>query len=165
MSARAARVRSMRPRQARAAGELGPPPVAGDLETDVEPVVGQAAVAALRPFDQGGAVGHRVGKADLVELVGRAQAVEVEMGDGQPAGGIGLHQREGRARHLQAGIVGKRADERAGEGGLAGAEAAGERDHVAGAEDRRHVLGECRASPLHRGAEESERVLPSGGRD
>ena len=67
-----------------AAGELRAPPVAGDVEMDVEPVGGQAAVAALRPFDQDGALGHGVGEADLVELVGRAQAVEVEMADRQP---------------------------------------------------------------------------------
>jgi hypothetical protein len=45
---------------------------------------------------------------------------------------IGLHQREGRARHLDGGVAGEIVDERAGEGGLAGAEVARERDHVAG---------------------------------
>ena len=64
------------------------------------------------------------------------------MGDGQPAAGIGLDQREGRARHFQRGIVGERADEGAGEGGLAGAEPAGERHDVARREAGGDVLGE-----------------------
>ena len=47
---------------------------------------------------------------------------------------VGLHQREGRARHLDRLVVGEIADQRAGERGLAGAEIARQRDQVAGLE-------------------------------
>ncbi len=66
------------------------------------------------------------------------------MGDRQPAAGVGLHQREGRARHLQAVIVENRPDQRPRQRCLAGAEPAGEPDHVARPKDRGEVLGEAR---------------------
>ncbi len=155
----------------RAAGQCRAPPVARDVEMDGEPVGGQSAGAPLGPFDEDGAVGHRVAEPDFVHLVGRAEAIEIEMADGQPAAHIGLHQREGRTRHLQAGVVGKRPDEGAGEGGLAGAKPARERNRVAGGEDRRHVFGKsvCRRfvgegerqkGCCHRAAETTRKAIP-----
>ena len=116
--------------------------VAGDGEGNVEASGGKAIPGALRPFDQRDTSGQRLVEADLVDLVRSGQPVEVEMGDRQSRQRIGLNQREGRARHLDARVVGDGADEGAGEGGLAGAEIAVERDHVAGGERRRHILGE-----------------------
>ena len=46
---------------------------------------------------------------------------------------VALHQREGRAGHLQRGIAGCGAQKRTGEGGLAGAELALQQDRIAGA--------------------------------
>ena len=45
---------------------------------------------------------------------------------------VGLHEREGRARHLGGFVLGEVTDQGAREGGLAGAEIARQRDHVAG---------------------------------
>src|SRR6185312_16237672 len=58
------------------------------------------------------------------------QPIAVEMPDRSSAELVGLHQGEGRARHLER-LAGARLQEGAREGGLAGAEIAPQRDHVA----------------------------------
>jgi hypothetical protein len=92
----------------------------------------QAACRPVRPFDQGRALRNRVVKAQLVQLGRRGQPIEVEMVDREPRL-VSLHQREGRARHLQFRIPGKRPDQAARQGRLARAEVALERQHIAGA--------------------------------
>ena len=123
-------------------GQARPASIADEGEDKVEPRRRQPLPGAFGPFDQDGALGEGIVEADLVELARIGEAIEVEMRYGQPAGGIGLHEREGRARHLQPGIVGKRPDQRPREGRLAGAERPGERDEVAGLQRRGDVLGE-----------------------
>ena len=62
------------------------------------------------------------------------QPVEIGMHERETRQLVGLHQREGRARHLDAVVAGEIADQRARERGLAGAEIAGQRHQVAGLE-------------------------------
>ena len=52
---------------------------------------------------------------------------------------VDLHQSEGRARRLEFGVVEQRAQEGAGERGLAGAEVAGEGDEIARLHEARQV--------------------------
>ena len=133
-----------------------PRPVAGDVEGDVEAVRRQAAAGPLRPFDQHRAVGQRLVEADLVELLRAGEAVEVEMGDRQAAGGIGLDQREGRARHLQ------RADRRRARGSARGRRWSCRRRGRPRARPRRRARGTRRRprrrprSPLRRGGQKCQ---------
>ena len=55
---------------------------------------------------------------------------------------VGLHQREGRARHLDRGVAGKMRDHRAHQRRLARAEITRQRDEVAGLEQVREIDGE-----------------------
>ena len=74
----------------------------------------------------------------------RLEPVEIAMGEGEARRLVTLHQREGRARHFA--LAAEPRDERAGEGRLAGAERSGQRDDVAGFEQReRGGWRECRA--------------------
>ena len=101
-------------------------------QCDVEPVGRQEARGAVGPFQQRhGAVGH-VLEAEFGELARPRQTVEIGMHQRKSRQLVGLHQREGRARHLDRGVAGELADERAGKCGLAGAEIAGQRDQVTG---------------------------------
>ena len=102
-----------------------------ERERDVEPVGRQEAGGAVRPFDQHDGVLRQVVEAELGEFGRARQAVEVGMHHRKLRQVVGLHQREGRARHLDRRIVREVADERAREHGLAGAEVARERDQVA----------------------------------
>ena len=90
-----------------------------------------------------------LGEAELVELGRRADAVEIEMRDRQPCL-IGLHEREGRARHVERGVAGQRPHQRARQRGLAGAEIALQRDDVAGTKRGGDVLAEQRGRFLIR---------------
>ena len=65
--------------------------------------------------------------------------IQVGMHHGEARQRIGLHQREGRARHVERLVVRKMPDQRARERGLAGAEVARQRDEIARLEDRREV--------------------------
>ena len=108
---------------------------------------GAAAVASVLQFDQHrrsrqqlfGAVGpldqHRTGgkglvEAELVQFGRGREAVKIEMVH-RNARVVALHQREGRARHVERLVVGERADQRARKRRLAGAEVARKRQHVA----------------------------------
>ncbi len=62
------------------------------------------------------------------------------MGEGEARRLVALHQREGRARHLA--LAAEPRDQRAGEGGLAGAERPGQRDDVARLEDESEAARE-----------------------
>ena len=75
-----------------------------------------------------------VGEPDLDQLLGRIDAIEVGMHHRAARQVVDLHQGEGRARHFERIVAGEVADQRARERGLAGAEVARQRDHVAGRE-------------------------------
>ena len=60
----------------------------------------------------------------------------------QPALLVGLHQREGRARHFDGALIMKGRDQPAGERRLAAAEIAGEQDDVARPGDQRQLVAE-----------------------
>ncbi len=99
---------------------------------------------------------QRFVEAEFVQLGWRRQAVEVEMLH-RHARVVGLHQREGRARHFEGRVVGQRPDQRPGQRRLAGAEIALQRQHVAGAQ--RH--GEILAEPCGRGLVGEETLQPA----
>ena len=103
-----------------------------ERERDVEPVRRQKPRRAVRPFDQHDGVFRQVVEAEFGQLGGARQAVEVGMHHRKLRQIVGLHQREGRARHLDGLVAREIADQRAREHGLAGAEVARERDEVAG---------------------------------
>ena len=104
------------------------------------PPPGPAIPAARRRLRQ-------IVEAELGELAGPGQPVEIGMHQRKARQFVGLHQREGRARHRDVRIVGEVADQRAGERGLAGAEIAGQRHQVAGLERVGDVDHEPHASP------------------
>ena len=128
-------------RQGRDAARLGPLGI--DVEHDVEPASGrQPGPGAVGPFDQRDQPLDILDQADVVELVGRADAVEIGMEHGPARCLVALQQGEGRARRLELRVLGELAQDGAGEQGLAGAEMAGERDDVAGLQDRGEIAGE-----------------------
>src|SRR5690348_11304706 len=113
------------------------------LEPEQKMLLRQQRPQALRPLDQTDAFGQRVLDAQLPALLGRGQAVEIEMPDRRAAGkGIDLDQGEGRARHFLVSRA-EGTDEGAGEGGLAAAEIAGEADDVAHPRAGRQAPGEA----------------------
>lgn len=97
----------------------------------------QIGAEPLGPFDQRNGLRESLVEAELQGVVGRLQAIEVEMPDRRVGHVVGLYQGEGRTRHVaqRVGLPrqrGARGDEGAGESGLAGAERAMQGDHVAG---------------------------------
>src|SRR5690606_22010039 len=66
----------------------------------IESMRRKASFQALGPLDHRRAVLQRLVQADLVGLVGRGEAVEVEVGDVQAGAFVELDQGEGRARHV-----------------------------------------------------------------
>ena len=95
-----------------------------EREGDVEAVGRQEAGGAIGPFQQHhGAIGQIV-EAELGKLGRAREPVEIGMNEREARKLVGLHQGEGRARHLDRIVAGEIADERAREGGLAGAEIA-----------------------------------------
>src|SRR6202167_1780724 len=109
----------------------------------VEPLRRQKRAETLRPFDQADAFGQRLLQPELAQLIGRFDAIEIEMPDRY--GGISivdLDQHEGGARYFD-GIEAAGADEGAGEAGLAAAERTRQRDHVALADARGNTGGQA----------------------
>ena len=148
MNWRAAAIRSTRGAERAIAGDAGMAELELELgcerERDVEAVGRQKAGRAVRPFDQHHGAFRQVVEAELGKLCRTRQPVEVGMHQRKLRQVVDLHQREGRARHLDRGIAGEIADERARERGLAGAEIAGKRDEIAGLER----IGDIDRKPL-----------------
>ena len=107
--------------------------VAGrQLQPDVEARRRQRSRRPLGPFDKDD---RRLGDllaAELAQLAGAGEAVEIGMDDGADRGVVGLDEREGRARHLEVRIAGERPDHRPRQRRLAGPEPARQRDEIAG---------------------------------
>jgi len=114
----------------------------------------------LRPFDQADAFGKGFLDAEFPRLFRRLDAEEIEMPDGgRVGGGINLDQGEGRARHLRRAAAG--ADEAAREAGLAAAQGAGERNHVAAPRPRRKPRRQrLRRALILQGESERRRHIP-----
>jgi hypothetical protein len=119
------------------------PKLRRERERDVEPVRRQEAGRAIRPFHHRHGAFGQVVEAELLQFARRVEPVEVGMHHREARQFVDLHQREGRARHLYHGIAGEMADHGTGEGGLAGAEVARQRDQVAGLQRRRDVGDEA----------------------
>ena len=117
-------------------------------EGDVEPVGGEKSGGAVGPFQEDHATLGDIREAEFGELGRPRQPVEIGMHHGKTRQLVGLHQRERRARHFDGFIAGEMADERAGKGGLAGAEIAGQRDQVAGFDQRGDVEHQSMRCPL-----------------
>ena len=112
-----------------------------ERERDLDPIGRQRLAGAVGPFHHHHGAGNVV-DAELGELAQSGQTVEVGMHEGELRQVIGLHQGEGRARHLDLRTAGEMGDHGAHQRGLAGAEAAGQRDEVAGRQQVREVDGE-----------------------
>ena len=117
-----------------------PSPDGGDRERHAAGRRCREARRAFGPLDEDDRL--VVAEAELVGVALGGQPVEVGVEDAEAAALVGLHQREGRRRHLEAGVGHQRADDRAGEGGLARTEVAREQDQVAGPQDRREPCAE-----------------------
>ena len=96
----------------------------------VQAIERQAGTRPLGPFDQDNAVVEGGLEADFIQVFGRFDPVEVEMGDGAEIGVIGLHDGEGRAGHVFLDTGGPQEGPR--QFGLAGAEIAMQGDAVPG---------------------------------
>ena len=103
---------------------------------------GQGVFRPIRPFDQRRPIADRLIEADILKFVRTAEAIEIEMRDLQPAEIIGLHQREGRARDFQLGVIGECSQQGAAERGFSRPEIACQRDDVAGREQNGQILGQ-----------------------
>ncbi len=110
------------------------------VETHNEPVRRQLIAGLLGPFDDGNAVAERQIEAELFQLGGRAQSVEIEMRHRHARRRIALHQRERRARYLLALVAGQRLDDGTCQRRLAGAEIAAQSQQVAAPRDERKLL-------------------------
>ena len=80
-------------------------------------------------------------EAQLVQLLGGADPVEIGMGCGHAGFLVALDEGEGRARHVKVGAAGKSADEGARKGGLAGTQFAPEQDRHSGPREQREFGG------------------------
>ena len=78
-----------------------------------------------------------------MQLLGRRQAIKIEVGDVEARRLVALHQRERRAWDFEALLRAQGFDEGAREGGLAGAQIAFEGQHVAGLQGEGEILGEA----------------------
>ena len=137
-------VRASRAGQLPRAGDLHAAALAIDLEGKIEPVVAQIRRQPLRPFDEKRTLRDRVVEADLVELASIAEPIEVGMRDLEARQRMVEPERKGRALHLERRIAGERAEKRAGEGRLAGAEPAGERYEIARLQNRGDIFRQAR---------------------
>ena len=103
-----------------------------EREAQFEPFGRQRRGDALAPFDERHGAANRLGKADLPQVLGVGEPVEVGVDD-RPFGAIvGLQDREGRAGGLELRVAGRVAQEGAGQRGLAGAQFAAEHQDIAG---------------------------------
>ncbi len=110
-------------------------------QLELEPVSRQHCSGALRPFDQPCfACGRRI-EAQLQQLRGIIDAIQVDVADHQIRKAVVLDERIARARHLDVG-GGARPQQSAGELGLARAEHPAQRDHVAGPDQSGKALAE-----------------------
>ena len=91
----------------------------------------------VRPFHQHDAVA-RLLPAEFCQSAGPVQPPEIEVVHRADPRVVALHQGEGRAWHLQRRIAARRAQERASECALAGAEYALQQDRVARPRQRGH---------------------------
>ena len=130
-------------------GNLRQAAVVEMVELDMDGIVRQSIAGSVGPFDQHHAAGDRLAETQFVEFRGRAKPVEVEMGDRQPRL-VDLHQREGRARHFEIGLIGHRPHQGARQRRLAGAEIALQSDDIAGAQHRGDILAKQRGCVLVR---------------
>ena len=136
-------MRSTRLRKCAVAGHAGVAEfrleLGGEGERHVDAIGRQEAGRTVRPFHHhDGALGQIV-EAELGEFGRSGHPVEVGMHQREARQLVLLHQREGRARDLDRLVAREMADHRAHEGGLAGAEVAGQGQHVAGLERGRDV--------------------------
>jgi len=115
------------------------------MEPNRQPLGGQPPAGPLGPLDEQRTFVERVLEAELVELRGVAQAIEVGMGHGEGGQLVALDEREGRTRDLDR-RAGERSDQGAGDFGFAAAELALEGDEVARPQER----GEARRQLLGR---------------
>ena len=107
---------------------------------------GSAAPEAVRPFDEADRGGEGLLEPELGDLAGAAEAVEVGVPELDRPEVVGLHERVGRRGDLLGAAERRQpgADQGAREVALAGAEPAGQAQHVTGAEMR----GEGAAEPF-----------------
>jgi len=143
------------PRRERAVpGDLGiarvDPEVRRQRERDVEPVGRQYVLGAVGPFQQHHGILGRLVDTKLGQFARMGHPIEVGMHHGEARQRVGLHQREGRARHVERVVARQMPDQRARERGLTRAEVARERDEVAGLEDRGDIGREPARRPLIR---------------
>ena len=104
----------------------------------MDTIFGQCIFRAFGPFDQRQrALGQRR-QSDFLQFARIIDAVEVGV-QKRERQVVGLRQRKGRARHFERRIAGEVADHGPRRGGLAGAEIARERDHVARPDQQREV--------------------------
>src|SRR5690242_16387901 len=69
-------------------------------QAQIEAPRGERRAEPFRPFEENDAVDEGLLEAELEDLLGALQPVEVEMPDDAARRLIGLDEREGRARHL-----------------------------------------------------------------
>ena len=113
-------------------------------EAHLQPISGHQVAELFRPFDQRNRSRERVLDTELVGVLRRAQAVEIEVPDCARRVLVELHQGEGGAGHLLRRPAEPGADEGPCEGGLAAAKRPAEPDYIA--EDR--MRGEALREPL-----------------
>src|SRR5215831_4994106 len=111
--------------------QVGLPACAFDGKAHREPFLGQQAAEALGPFDQGDTLGPRFLPAQLEDLLGRLQAVEVKMPEDAARRIVDFDQGEGRAWHDQRRIPRGGAQNGPCQRRLAGAQAALQGNDVA----------------------------------
>ena len=105
-------------------------------DRDVDPVVRQCAGGAFRPLDQRQGGLRQWRQTDLLQFGGIVDAVKVGMKQRKWRQVVALRQREGRAWNLEFIVAGEIADHRPRRRGLAGAEVAGKRNEIAGADQQ-----------------------------
>ncbi len=97
----------------------------------VEPIGGQETRRPVGPFEQHDRALRQVVEAKLGQLGCAREPVEVGMHQRELGQLVGLHQREGRARHLDRLVAGEVADEPARKRGLARPEIPRQRHQIA----------------------------------
>ncbi len=130
-------------------------------EGDVEAVRRQQARRAVRPFQQHDAALRQIVEAELGKFRTAGEPVEIGMHQQKARQLVILHQREGRARHLDRVVAGEVTDQRPRERGLAGAEIAGQRHQIAAVQQSGYLS--CEARGIGFAAQRYRKARAGGG--
>ena len=113
------------------------------VERDVEPGSAERRLGSLRPLHEHDRLASDFFPAEFAQFAWPVDAIEVGVHQRTGQGFVGLHEGEGRARHLEIRILGQGPNDRPRQRRLAGPKAARQRDQIAGLQLLRQEPGKA----------------------